>query len=315
VAAVVVPSAGAVTNCSVSSSWGTNRADLASQVVALVNQHRASIGRSQLSVSSSLTAASTWKSLHMAAYGYFAHDDPAPPVARSAYQRARDCGYGGSSWGENIAWGYTSAQSVVNGWLGSPGHRSNIESASYTSTGVGVAANASGQLIWTQNFGNDSGSTPPPPPPAPTPPAPSPPAPPAPTTPAAPAPAPSQGSQSAPVTAPAGPTGTGSTPSAATLGVGATPAHVTRQRRLSRLVASVAFVHLTTGRPVAKGSVRCRAEVDGKRLRVLTNAFAAKEAKCAWKIPGWAKGKRLTGVVALQIGDAAARRLFVRTIH
>jgi uncharacterized protein YkwD/chitodextrinase len=169
VAAVVVPSAGAVTNCSVSSSWGTNRADLASQVVALVNQHRASIGRSQLSVSSSLTAASTWKSLHMAAYGYFAHDDPAPPVARSAYQRARDCGYGGSSWGENIAWGYTSAQSVVNGWLGSPGHRSNIESASYTSTGVGVAANASGQLIWTQNFGNDSGSTPPPPPPPPPP--------------------------------------------------------------------------------------------------------------------------------------------------
>jgi chitodextrinase len=101
----------------------------------------------------------------MAGYGYFAHDDPAPPVARSAYQRVTDCGYAGSWWGENIAWGYTTAQSVVNGWLGSPGHKANIENPNFTSTGVGVASNAAGQLYWTQSFGNDSGSTPPPPPP------------------------------------------------------------------------------------------------------------------------------------------------------
>jgi uncharacterized protein YkwD len=155
----------AVTNCTASSSWGTNRADLASQVVTLINQYRAGKGLSQLAVSSPLTASSTWKSLHMAGYGYFAHDDPAPPVARSAYQRVQDCGYAGSWWGENIAWGYTTAQSVVNGWLGSSGHKANIENPNFTSTGVGVASNAAGQLYWTQSFGNDSGSTPPPPPP------------------------------------------------------------------------------------------------------------------------------------------------------
>ncbi len=76
-------------------SWGTNRTDLASQVVTLINQYRAGKGLSQLAVSSPLTASSTWKSLHMAGYGYFAHDDPAPPVARSAYQRAKDCGLRG----------------------------------------------------------------------------------------------------------------------------------------------------------------------------------------------------------------------------
>ncbi len=97
--------------------------------------------------------------------------------------------------------------------------------------------------------------------------------------------------------------------------MGAKPADVTRQAKRSRLVARVAFVHLSNGRPMVQGSVRCRAEVDGKRLRVVTNAFSAKTAKCAWKIPGWARGKRLTGVVAIQVGDAAARRLFVRTIH
>ncbi len=98
------------------------------------------------------------------------------------------------------------------------------------------------------------------------------------------------------------------------LDVGAKPAQVSRQRK-SRLDASVKFVHLATGRPLASGSVRCRAEVDGKRLRVLANTFKAKSARCAWRLPGWAKGKQLTGVVAVQVGDAAARRLFVRTIN
>jgi uncharacterized protein YkwD/chitodextrinase len=164
VAAVAAPPAQAITNCSPSSSWGTNRADLASQVVSLINQYRASKGLSQLAVSSALTASSEWKSLHMAGYGYFAHDDPAPPVSRSAYQRAKDCGFSGTTWGENIAWGYTTAQSVVNGWLGSAGHKANIETASFKTTGVGVAANGSGQLYWTQSFGNDASSTTPPPP-------------------------------------------------------------------------------------------------------------------------------------------------------
>jgi uncharacterized protein YkwD len=170
-AAVAAPQAQAVTNCTPSSSWGTNRADLASQIVSLINQYRASKGLSQLTISSTLTASSVWKSLHMAGYGYFAHDDPAPPVSRSAFQRAKDCGFSGTSWGENIAAGYSTAQSAVNGWLNSPGHKANIETAGFKTTGVGVATNSSGQLYWTQSFGNDTtGGTPPPTPPPPPPP-------------------------------------------------------------------------------------------------------------------------------------------------
>ena len=44
-------------------------------------------------VDATLSDAATWKARHMAQYGYFAHDDPAPPVARSAYQRALHCGF------------------------------------------------------------------------------------------------------------------------------------------------------------------------------------------------------------------------------
>ena len=305
VAAVAAPPAQAVTNCTASSSWGTNRTDLASQVVSLVNQYRAGKGLSQLAISAPLTASSEWKSLHMTGYGYFAHDDPAPPVSRSAYQRATDCGYRGSSWGENIAWGYSSAQSVVNGWLGSPGHKANIENPGFSSTGVGVAANGSGQLYWTQNFGNDaSGGTPAPP--APIPPASTPVAS-AVTTTASTAPPRDPAASSA--------AAAGSTPVKTAREVGAKPAYVTRSTRRSRIAAAVPFVQMATGLRLTTGSVRCRAEVDGKRLRVVANVFKAKAARCAWRVPRWARGKQLTGVVAVQIDGAAATRLFIRTLE
>ena len=45
----------------------------------------------------------------MAKYGYMTHDDPAPPVARTPADRLAACGYVGG-WGENIAFGYTTAR-------------------------------------------------------------------------------------------------------------------------------------------------------------------------------------------------------------
>jgi uncharacterized protein YkwD len=308
VAAVAAAPAQAVTNCTPSSSWGSNRPDLASQVVSLINAYRSGIGLSQLGISSTLAGSSEWKSLHMAANGYFDHNDPAPPVSRTAFQRATDCGYSGGWWGENIAWGYATAQSVVNGWLGSAGHKANIDNPNFTSTGVGVAANGSGQLYWTQSFGNDvAGSTPPP---APKSTAPASPAASTASVPAAAAPAVSVTATPTPPSHVAA-----STPPASALQVGAKPAHVTRQMKRPRLVALVRFVHLDTGLPLTTGSVRCRAEVDGKRLRVVANIFDAQSARCAWRIPSWAKGKQLTGVVAVQVNGNAATRLFMRTVE
>jgi len=63
-ASVAILPAYAATNYTPSSSWGTERTDLAAQVVELVNQHRASKGLSALSLSPTLTVASRWKSLH-----------------------------------------------------------------------------------------------------------------------------------------------------------------------------------------------------------------------------------------------------------
>ena len=105
--------AAGVGDCNPDAAWPASRQDYADQVVALVNQHRASLGLVQLKVSPTLTAAAVWKARHMAYYRYMAHDDPAPPVARTWFQRVQACGYAGYGAGENIAYGYTTPSAVM----------------------------------------------------------------------------------------------------------------------------------------------------------------------------------------------------------
>ena len=160
----VVPTAGAaVGDCTPSPSWGTVDASLEAQVVQLVNAHRNAMGLGSLTVSTSLTASAEWKSLHMAAYSYLAHDDPAPPVGRTVAQRLDACGYpsGAAGWGENIAYYYPDAASVMAAWLGDAGHKANIENPSWKTIGVGVARSGSGPIYWTQDFGTTGASSPP----------------------------------------------------------------------------------------------------------------------------------------------------------
>jgi uncharacterized protein YkwD len=160
----VAPTAGgAVGDCTPSPSWGTVDASLEAQVVQLVDAHRTAMGLGSLTVSKSLTASAEWKSLHMAAYNYLAHDDPAPPVSRTVAQRLDACGYpSAAGWGENIAHSYPDAASVMAAWLGDTGHKANIENPSWTTIGVGVARSGSGPIYWTQDFGTTGASSVPP---------------------------------------------------------------------------------------------------------------------------------------------------------
>jgi uncharacterized protein YkwD len=151
----------AVGDCLTGSDWGTPRQSLAPAVLSLVNAHRSALGLSQLRSSPTLTSSALWKARHMAKYGYFAHDDPAPPVARTAFDRIAACGYPGNEVGENIAVGYRTPAAVMQAWLQSPGHRANLEAPSWTVLGVGVAQSASGAVYWVQDFGTlDDSQTP-----------------------------------------------------------------------------------------------------------------------------------------------------------
>ena len=58
--------------------------------------------------------------------------------------------------GENIAIGYQSAEAVMNGWMNSSGHRSNIMGSGHQSIGIG--AYVSGSVItWCQLFASNHG--------------------------------------------------------------------------------------------------------------------------------------------------------------
>jgi uncharacterized protein YkwD len=85
-------------------------------------------------------------SVDMKANNYFSHTglDGSDPG-----QRITAAGYIWTSYGENIANGYTSEQAVINGWLGSEGHCKNIMGAGYKDMGVGRDGN-----YWTQAFGS-----------------------------------------------------------------------------------------------------------------------------------------------------------------
>ena len=157
----------AVGNCTPDSSWPAERADLEAQVFALVNAHRTGMGLAPLQVSSTLTASAVWKARHMAAYDERTHDDQAPPVARTFFDRVSACGYSGPGAGENIAWLYPTAAAVMAGWLGSPDHKANMEAA-WTATGIGAAMTSGGAVYWAEDFGFADGSSPPPPTTSPT---------------------------------------------------------------------------------------------------------------------------------------------------
>ena len=111
-------------------------------LLRLTNEHRTGMGLVALQLDTTLTRAAVWKARDMARRDYFAHDDQATATApaRTPWERLSACGWTtGGSRAENIAAGYSSAQSVITGWLNSPGHRANIENADMRYVGFGVA--------------------------------------------------------------------------------------------------------------------------------------------------------------------------------
>ena len=297
--------AAAVGDCTPGADWGTSRDDLAAQTIQLVNAYRASLGLRQLVVVPALQASAVWKARHMAAYAYMAHPDPAPPVDRTAGERMVACGYT-SGWGENIAFGYPTAQSVVTGWLNSPGHRANIENPNFAGIGSGAAIGASGQVYWAHTFGTSTNGVPPAPTPSPPPaPAPSPaPSTPTPTTPKPPAPSPPGTPDPAPAapSAPSASKAVSAAPNVVTLrGLNVTPS---RPKAGEKLRSTVSVTK--RGVRVQRGHVFCSARLDGRPLEILSRTLRRGTAACVWRLPASAQGKTVSASMIVQQGRLRA---------
>lgn len=119
------------------------------QVITLVNRERANRGLQMLSKNWQLCRVARYKSQDMVLKNYFAHQSP---TYGSPFTMMQDFGIHFSAAGENIAMGQQTPQAVMNAWMNSPGHRSNILSPVYNQIGVGVAKTSSGVYYWTQQF-------------------------------------------------------------------------------------------------------------------------------------------------------------------
>jgi uncharacterized protein YkwD len=72
----------------------------------------------------------------MAEHNYFEHEDL---QGRTPADRVKAAGYAEKLVGENIAYGPTSADEVVQGWLDSPGHCENIMDPRFAEMGIAYA--------------------------------------------------------------------------------------------------------------------------------------------------------------------------------
>ncbi|MFJ4775841.1 sigma-70 family RNA polymerase sigma factor [Streptomyces sp. NPDC088762] len=121
----------------------------AGQVIALVNAERAAAGCGPLKEDAQLRTAAQRHSDDMANRNFFSHTNP---DGADPGRRTTAAGYEWSTYGENIAQGQQTPQSVMDSWMKSPGHRANILNCSFKDIGVGIHQGAGGPW-WTQNFG------------------------------------------------------------------------------------------------------------------------------------------------------------------
>lgn len=120
----------------------TTVSDYQQEVLRLVNVERAKEGLSALKYYFPGQTAADIRAEEISVK--FAHERPDGTTCFTALNEQKIEYY---SAGENIAYGYSSPQEVVNTWMNSPGHRANILSANFNYIIVGVYEN-----YWVQLF-------------------------------------------------------------------------------------------------------------------------------------------------------------------
>lgn len=130
------------------SAYGATEA----RIFDLVNAQRRRLGLQALVYNEQLDQMAKIQARDMARFEKMAHVLPQSDLPTLA-DRARYTGYVYGRLAENVALGYPSAEAVVQGWMGSQGHRENILNREVVETGVGVMRSRDGGLYYCQVFG------------------------------------------------------------------------------------------------------------------------------------------------------------------
>lgn len=138
---------------------GTPASSYAQRVLDLTNAARAQArvcgttsyaAAGPLTYNAQLEQAAQGHATDMATKNYFSHTSQ---DGRTFDQRISATGYAWTRIAENIAAGYSTPEAVVQGWLNSAGHCSNIMNPNLRELGVGYAQGGSYGTYWVQDFG------------------------------------------------------------------------------------------------------------------------------------------------------------------
>lgn len=120
--------------------------NLESEVLALVNIHRESLGLNKVAALAQPYTEAKTHTNYMIEQGKISHDNFA--------ERSRHLMTTANAKVvlENVAAGFTTAEGVLNGWLNSPLHKKNIEDPNVQFMGVSAKQSANGRNYYTQIF-------------------------------------------------------------------------------------------------------------------------------------------------------------------
>ncbi|HET8753189.1 MAG TPA: CAP domain-containing protein [Salinimicrobium sp.] len=146
-----------LTSCSKESIDEIETADLSStvapfayttfevEVLELVNDYRVENGYSELDFMDAVSWQAEDHNAHMVAMNEVCHDDFGDRYAALvATVQAK-------AVSENVAYGYRTAEAVVNAWIKSEGHRKNLE-GNFTHFGISITKNDEGKFYFTNIF-------------------------------------------------------------------------------------------------------------------------------------------------------------------
>lgn len=122
--------------------------DLINEVYEITNNYRSLVGVPSLTLDSSLVTAASIRAKELS--DSFSHTRP---NGSSCFTVLSELGISYGTAGENIAAGYSSSQSVMEGWRSSSGHYQNIISSKFKKIGIGVNI-INNQYYWVQMFSN-----------------------------------------------------------------------------------------------------------------------------------------------------------------
>ncbi|MEK7581482.1 MAG: CAP domain-containing protein [Patescibacteria group bacterium] len=132
----------------------------ADQIISLTNAKRAQNGLGAVTFNPLLAQAATQKASNMFSENYWAHNSPS---GRTPWSFISAAGYKYVYAGENLARDFSDASSVVNAWMNSPSHRSNLLDKNFKEIGVAVAdGNLTGNsgILVVQMFGTPTSQIP-----------------------------------------------------------------------------------------------------------------------------------------------------------